>query len=160
MTKYEQLIENLKTINFEQAENMEDEINVIIHKLKFLSTDNFPNTIILDQNNSYTPLSDSIIAEKVKIAGGKLIDDLNQNPDCIIIIQQNENLYSEIINVLDNAKSTNAVSNDNIYIIQNINFNKEDNNYLIDTEILAEIQQPKYFVFGRDGIDWVKFNLQ
>lgn len=160
MTKYLEIITSLKEVDVSKSEFMEEEIDIMIHKLKFLSQDNLPKTIILDQDNNYLPVISSILEEKVKIAGGRSISDLNQNPDCMIIIQRNDNLYSQLPELIQNQhiSESSAFKNNNIFIIQKTNFNTSDQEYLQDTEILAEIIQPKYFVFGHQDIHWVKFD--
>lgn len=162
MTKYEELIQELKNIDLNKAEYMEEEIDIIIHKLKFLPSENLPKAIVLEQSNDFLPLQSSVVDEKIKIAGGKPLTDMMENPDSILIIQNDDSLYSHLPSILNSPAIANssAVSNNNIYIIQNANFNQTDEQYLKDTEILAEILQPKYFFFGHDGKDWVKFDIQ
>lgn len=161
MAKYEELIEELKSVNPEEAARLEEEIDIIIHKLKFLPVESFSNVILLNQQEGFEPYTSTAIAEKVKIAGGSLIDSLDSNPDKIIIIQQDESLYSTLPLLLNQPEiiHSKAFANNAIYIIHRSEFDKKDTDYLSDTEILAEILQPKYFFYGRDGIDWVKFEI-
>ncbi|MCA5005436.1 ABC transporter substrate-binding protein [Sphingobacterium bovistauri] len=161
MTKFQEIISNLQHINPSKAELLEEEIDIIQHKLKFLSKENLPKTLVLDQKSNFHSLESVVLAEKINTAGGVYIESLDGNPDCIIILQENENLYSQLSNVLDQEKikATNAYMSNNIYIIQFAAFNTLDEEYLKDTEILAEILQPKYFVYGHDGISWVKFEI-
>lgn len=162
MTKYQEIISSLQNADPAKAEYFEEEINIIIHKLKFLTADNFPKTIVLDQQQHFHPLTSSSLVEKVKIAGGRWITEWVDNPDCIIIVQSNESLYGQLADFLTNPNvtATNAYQLNNIYIIQNINFDENDSTYLRDTEVLAEILQPKYFIYGHDGSSWVKFDVQ
>lgn len=162
MTKYQEIISNLKLVDPAKAEYLEEEIDIIIHKLKFLTDDNFPKTVVLDQEHNFDPVESSVLAEKIKIAGGKYTANLEENPDCIIILQSNESLYGQLAEILNSnmLKASSAFQNNNIYIIQESYFNSTDENYLKDTEILAEILQHKYFVYGHDGTAWVKFEVQ
>ena len=162
MTKHQEIIAQLRFSNPPQAEFMEEEIDIMIHKLKFLSSDNFPKTLILNQANEYEALFDSVLQEKIQIAGGQLINDIALSPDCLIFIQTNDSLYSDLPQLInDNTLSqSGAIKNNNVYVIPSTNFNQLDENYLLETEILAEIQQPKYFFFGKEGEGWLKFNLQ
>jgi iron complex transport system substrate-binding protein len=161
MIKYEEIISRLKHSDSSKAEYLEEEIDIIIHKLKFLTEDSLPKAIILDQDQNFQPTDSEILAEKIKIAGGRYIDSLEQNPDCIVILQRAENLYGQLPELLDNTqlKNTSAFQNNNLFIIQDATFNQSDETYLQDTEILAEIFQPKYFVYGHDGAAWVKFDV-
>ncbi len=162
MTKYEEIIENIKRLDENRAEMMEEEIDIMIHKLKFLPTDSFPNVVILVQNNIFEPLYNPTLEEKIKIAGGTLIKSISQDPQVIIIIQQTEDLYQILPSYLTELKNqkTRAILENKVFIINKETFHKEDEQYLQDVEILAEIIQPKYFHFGHDGQEWVKFNLQ
>ena len=162
MTKYQEIISNLKQIDTAKAEYLEEEIDIIIHKLKFLTADNLPKTVVLDQEDNFSPLSSSVLAEKIKIAGGRYSSNLAEGADCIIILQSNESLYSHISDMLNNpiVTASSAYQQNNIYIIQENSFNTDDTVYLRDAEILAEILQPKYFVYGHDGSAWVKFDVK
>lgn len=162
MTKYEEIISRLKHIDTAQAEYLEEEIDIIIHKLKFLTEESLPKAIILDQGQDFQAMNSEIIAEKIKVAGGRYIDTLEQNPDCIVVLQRAENLYGQLPEILENTalKNTSAFQNNNLFIIQDTTFDQSDENYLKDTEILAEIFQPKYFVYGHEGSAWVKFEIQ
>ncbi len=162
MTKYQEIISTLQNIDAAKAEYLGEEIDIILHKLKFLTEDSFPKAIVLDQEQDFLPLESPILAEKIKIAGGRFITNLAENPDCILIIQRSENLYSQFPSLLNDiaVSNSNAFQNNNIFIIQDSNFNQLDENYLKDTEVLAEIFQPKYFVYGHDGSAWVKFEVQ
>ena len=161
MTRYQELINQLQAIDAEKAEFLQEEIDIMIHKLKFLSKDNFPKTIILDQSQSFQPLFNDLLAEKINIAGGILQADFTEGADIIIIKQAHEGLYSELPTLLsaETLQSINAIKQDKVFIIQNPQFNSSDDSYLADVEILAEIIQSKYFFYGRDGEDWVKFSI-
>lgn len=161
MTKYEELIANLRSFSPEKAEIMEEEIDVIIHKLKFLPADSFPNVAILDQKDNFAPIHHPVLAEKVKLAGGNLSANLAEDPQVIIVIQSNSDLYTVLPSYLADLKAqkTRALLENKVFIIQNNDFQNQDEEYVRDTEILAEIIQPKYFFFGHDGEDWVKFDF-
>lgn len=161
MTRYQELINQLQVQNAEQAEYLQEEVDIIIHKLKFLDRANFPKTLIIDQAQEFAPVYTDLLAEKVTLAGGKLMDNYEEGADVIIILQANEALYSELPEWLNREQLTSvqAIQQDKVYIIQNTSFNKADESYLADLEILAEIIQSKYFFYGRDGQDWVKFSI-
>ena len=127
-----------------------------------MTEESLPKAIILDQGQDFQAMNSEIIAEKIKVAGGRYIDTLEQNPDCIVVLQRAENLYGQLPEILENTalKNTSAFQNNNLFIIQDTTFDQSDENYLKDTEILAEIFQPKYFVYGHEGSAWVKFEIQ
>ena len=158
MTKYKEIIATLKQQDDILAEHWEEEIDTIIHKLKFLTPDAIPSVCIVDQNNFQAIYSEEL-QEKVKVAGGTLANNLHADVAVLIIIQRDESLYSIIPTFINLQAGSKAVANNNIYIIQTHQFNESEENYLQDVEILAEIIQPKYFIFGRNGSDWIKFDL-
>lgn len=161
MTKYEEIIAHLKDVNPAAAEIMEDEFDIIIHKLKFLPKDNFPIVTILGEENDFQPIYNSLLAEKISIAGGVLSNTLNDNPQVIIIMQQSDNLYTVLPPFLSNLKTQKirALIENKVFIIQHESLSDNDEKYTNDLEILSEILQPKYFVYGHDGEEWVKFDL-
>lgn len=161
MTKYEELIDALKQDRPQDAERLEEEIDIIIHKLKFLPVENFPNTVVLSQSSNFEVSGSTELAEKVKIAGGSLMGDNSINPDVIVIIQDDESLYSELPILLSQPhfQKSKAAATNRIYIVHDADFGMNDTQYLSDIEILAEILQPKYFFYGHEGEDWVKFDL-
>ena len=161
MTRYQELINQLEIHNAEHAEYLKEELDIIIHKLKFLDRANFPKTLIVDQEKRFSPVYTDILAEKIKIAGGQLVEDLSQGVDIILVLQQNDTLYSELPQWLHSEEliSTQAIKQDKVFILQQSSFNISDESYLADVEILAEIQQSKYFFYGRDGQDWAKFSI-
>lgn len=161
MTKYVEIINLFKTSNPLLAEQIEEEIDIIIHKLKFLPADSLPATLILDQNNDFAPIYTDLLAEKVKIAGGTLSNSIEDNPQVIIIIQASDDLYTILPDYIADLKSRKirAILENKIFILHGDNFSDLNEKYVRDTEILAEILQPKYFFYGRDGEDWVKFDL-
>lgn len=161
MTKYEDILANLKQIDIQQAEMMEEEIDIMIHKLKFLPQESFPKVIILDQKTDLKPIYSLVLAEKIKIAGGVLVNELVENPSFILILETGDNLYSLLPEFLSNInKETLAIKNNQIYLIQSTDFDQDDSTYLRDLEVIADIIQPKFFYFGRDGKDWYKFDYQ
>jgi len=161
MTKYEEIIGKLKSSNSTQAELMEEEIDIIIHKLKFLPADSLPTVAILDQKNNFDLLNTAVLAEKVKIAGGVLAANMDENPQVLLILQHTDELYQVLPTILTEFKNKKirALLENKVFIIQDNEFQDNDETYVQDVQILAEVIQPKYFVFGGDGKDWVKFDL-
>lgn len=159
MQYYERILASIQAVAPQDAELMEEEINIMIHKLKFLPTENFPTVTILRQDNSFTAFYSEDLHDKVKIAGGKLISE-QEDPQAIIILKSDDSLYSELPTLLEQAwlHETPAYRDNRLYIIENIDFG-EEHNFLKETEILAEILQPKYFYYGHEGDEWIKFDL-
>lgn len=161
MTKHEEIIAQLHTTHPSQAEVFQEEIDIIIHKLKFLPQDSFPTVAILDQSNDFQFMYSDILAEKVQLAGGVLAKDMQEDPQVIIVVQKSSELYTILPSYLAQLKNqkVRALLENKIHILQSESFADKDEQYLRDVEILAEIIQPKYFVYGREGEDWVKFDF-
>lgn len=159
---YERILENQKRTNTIKAEILEEEIDIILHKLKFIEQQQRPSVLVLDQKTNFKPQADEAIQNIIAIAGGKLLtSELDNEVDIILIQQSDDSLYSEVINILQNTafKDKNAIKANKIYIIQKENFGKDPEDFLADVEIAAETIQSKYFIFGRQGTDWVQFEL-
>ncbi|ERJ59543.1 hypothetical protein [Sphingobacterium paucimobilis] len=159
MTKYKEIIATLRRQDDALAEYWEEEIDTIIHKLKFLTADAIPSVCIVDQNNDFQSSYSPILQEKVKVAGGNLTNSLQDDIAIFIILQRDESLYGTMPDFLNRHAGSKAITNNHVYIVQTAQFDENENTYLQDVEILAEIIQPKYFIFGRNGSDWIKFDL-
>lgn len=160
MMYYEELLATLRSTDTQQAEIMEEEINIMIHKLKFLPTENFPTVTVLQQNTDYEAVFSESLEEKVRIAGGKLTTAPQEKPQVVIILKSDDSLYGTLPTLFEQDwfQHTAAYQNNRIFIVETFSF-ENDHEFLKDTEILAEILQPKYFYFGHEGNEWIKFDL-
>lgn len=158
-------------------EQANERLDIIRHKNKFIAEK--PKVACIEWlaplmvAGNWTP-------ELVEIAGGNAIlgvngkhspfvdfqDILNEDPDIIIIMPcgfsiprtlQEINLLLE----LSGWAELKAVKNNRIYIADgNQYFNRSGPRLTDSVEILAEIINPKQFVFGYEGVGWVKFGLK
>lgn len=159
---YNQLLHQLQIAEPEAAERLEEEVDILIHKLKFIAEEQRPTVLILDQSQQFAVSYTPSLADAVSIAGGTLVEQLTDNPSLIIVQQLDGSLYSALPELLltPALNRSDAVVNNKIFIIQNETFNQQNSDaFVIDLETLAEIIQPKYFVYGRNGITWVKFDI-
>lgn len=157
---YSAISNDLQKSNPEKFELLEEELNIIIHKLKFIAIENRPMVEIIDLS---TPATDpTYIEELSEIAGAQnnpLVKEA-ENTEILIFINDNPAFLGKLPELLNNQYSDyKAVKNNNVFIIQKADFAKNKENYLVDTEIFAEIIQSKYFVYGHEGQYWVKFDL-
>jgi len=161
MKYYEELLASLKLEDPEKAEFLEEEVNIMIHKLKFLLEESFPSVVILSQEDDFEPLFSESLHEKVILSGGRLLNDKHENPNVIVLLQHDESLYSSLPELLGQSWLTQSLAyqNNAIFIIEYPNFGRDLHTYLTETEILAEILQPKYFYFGHEGNGWTKFEV-
>lgn len=158
---YTTLLKNIQQTQPNLAEHLDEEINILIHKLKFIPEDQRPLVLILAQQTDFQPLFNERLVDSIAIAGGKLLTEKYDNPSLLFIIQENDRLYTEVPALLldEILRRTDAIQSNNVYIIQKRNFGMESTDFLHDIEICAEIVQPKYFIFGRKGKDWVQFDI-
>ena len=150
------------------AENLEERINIISHKLKFITEENKPNVLFLNDVSPAKTIYNEYLGNMVRTAGGRTHPNPGEdvwNPDKIIVVSNKP--VSQLLNELPKGLSapewsqTAAVSNGDVYIIHNGEFLRQPGAEIADdAEILAEILQPKYFVFGRDEDAWMKFEWQ
>lgn len=157
-------------------ERSDERLNIIRHKLKFI-TDR-PKVVCIEWlaplmiAGNWTP-------ELVQIAGGDPIlavngkhspfvefrEVVNENPDIIVIIPCGFPISRTLqeINLLfeeSEWKNLKAVKENRIYIADgNQYFNRSGPRLTDSIEILAEIINPKQFVFGYEGEGWIKFNV-
>lgn len=158
---YTTLFKNMLQSAPDQAEHLQEEVNIFIHKLKFISQDQRPAVLILAQQTGFEPLINEQIVESVAIAGGKLLTEKYENPSILILVQENNKLYTAVPELIQDEilSRTTAVESNHIFIIQKTDFGTNPHNFLHDTEICAEIIQPKYFIYGHKGTDWVQFDI-
>ena len=161
----------------ELLEISEERINLIRHKLKFISKK--PKVACIEW------LSPLMVAgnwtpEMVEIAGGtsvlaesgkhspfiKFEELLSADPEIIVLMPcgfsvqrtlQEINLVLELHGWLQ----LKAVQNNQIYIADgNQYFNRSGPRITDSIEILAEIIHPKQFIFGYESEGWIRFNVQ
>lgn len=164
----------------QQAENLieglEERINIIKHKLKFIET---KPTVACIEWLSPVMVAGNWTPGLVNIAGGQPViaeegkhspfidveQIITSNPDIIIVMPCGfsiERTLREINLLLDlpGWQDLNAVKNNRIYIADgNQYFNRSGPRIVDSIEILAEIIHPKQFVFGYEGEGWIRFNV-
>ncbi len=179
------IFNDIKTIasalNVHQAgENLLEELNervdIIRHKLKFI--ENKPTVACIEWLEPLM-LSGNWMPELVSIAGGNSIltepgkhspyvqwDEIRlSDPDVIIVMPCGfsiERTLKEIDLLLQLPGFTElkAVKNGRVYIADgNQYFNRPGPRIVDSIEILAEIINPKQFIFGNEGEGWIKFAL-
>ena len=167
---------NVLPVAVELLELSEERINIIRHKLKFI-TDK-PKVACMEW------LSPLMIAgnwtpEIVEIAGGIPVlttkgkhsayivfeDIIKEDPDVIVLMPCGFSIQRtlEEINLLlglSEWSNLKAVQNNKIYIADgNQYFNRSGPRITDSIEIMAEIINPKQFIFGYEGNGWIKFNV-
>jgi len=137
------------------TEEQQDRVDIIIHKLKFIEQK--PNVACII---SLKPLvfAGEENAKLISIAGGNAIMNL-QNPDVIIVMLADhtiENTMRQMDKLLEISgfNELPAVKNNHLYIADSSTGDEVDT-----LELLAEIINPKQFIFGYEGERWIKFGV-
>jgi iron complex transport system substrate-binding protein len=167
---------NLVETGNQLIEDLQERVDIIRHKLKFI--DNKPTVACIEWLEPMM-VSGNWVPELVSIAGGQSIlaeagkhspfiqwDDIRiQDPEIIIVMpcgfsiertMREINLLLELPGFAD----LRAIKNDRLYIADgNQYFNRPGPRIVDSIEILAEIINPKQFIFGYEGEGWVKFSL-
>lgn len=153
----------------------EERINLIRHKLKFITEK--PKVACIEWLSplmiagNWTPEIIEIaggfpvLAEKGKHSGYVNFEDVQkEDPDIIVLIPCGfsvERTLKEINLMLElpGWKELKAVQENRLYIADgNQYFNRSGPRITDSIEIMAEIINPKQFVFGYEGEGWIRFN--
>jgi iron complex transport system substrate-binding protein len=157
-------------------EYLNQRVDIIRHKLKF--NENKPTVACIEWLEPLM-ISGNWVPELVGIAGGMPVlteqgkhssyiqwDDLRlADPDIIVIMPCGFSIERtlremEILLVLPGFTELRAVKNNAVYIADgNQYFNRPGPRIVDSIEILAEIINPKQFIFGYEGAGWIKFSL-
>jgi iron complex transport system substrate-binding protein len=157
-------------------EELEERINIIRHKLKFI--EQIPSVICIEWLSplmlagNWTPGLCTIAGGRaVLVEEGKhspFIDFENiraENPDIIVIMPCGFSLGQTLKEIsllleLPGWPELAAVKNNRVYVTDgNQYFNRPGPRIVDSIEILAEIIHPKQFVFGYEGTGWIRFNV-
>jgi len=167
---------NVTQRGHEVIEELQERIDIIKHKLKFIDT---KPTVACIEWLEPMMVSGNWIPELVSIAGGTSIlatpgkhspyvqwdHVVATDPDIIVVMPCGfpiERTMKEIDILLQQPgfNSLKAVKNNRVYIADgNHYFNRPGPRIVDSIEILAEIINPKQFIFGYEGTGWIKFAL-
>ena len=144
----------------ELAEELQERIDLIKHKLKFVEQ---KPAVACIENLDTLALVDGSVAELISIAGGTSENQFN-DPEIIIVmpagysIPQTMQQMDKLLQ-LSGFNDLKAAKNNRVYIADG-NFDITDPDQLVTlTEVLGEIINPKQFIFGYEGEKWIKFGL-
>ncbi|RVU01519.1 cobalamin-binding protein [Mucilaginibacter limnophilus] len=156
------------------VEDLQERIDIIRHKLKFIET---KPTVACIEWLEPLMISGNWVPELVSLAGGEPVlavtgkhspyvnwdDIVAANPDIIVVMPCGfgiERTMREMGLLLQQTSFADlkAVKNNRLYIADgNQYFNRPGPRIVDSVEILAEIINPKQFIFGYEGNGWVKF---
>jgi len=148
--------------NKDLKETIEEEITIINHKLKFIVQEGRKSVLIINHTLAYDSSISPTIKDCITLCGGQPVDSITDNPEILLILADNPSAYGTLPEMLLDFPfaELSAVKNNQVYVVNNLNLeNEQEENLLASIEVLAEIIQPKYFIFGKNGTDWVQFDL-
>jgi len=157
-------------------EELEERRDLIKHKLKFV--ENKPKVACIEWIEPLM-IAGNWTPELIEIAGGIPVlatngkhspyinteDLINTNPDIIVVSVCGFSIERTLqeINLLLQIPGFNeleAVKNNRFYVADGNHYFNRSGPRVIDTiEILAEIINPKQFIYGYEGKGWVKFDF-
>ncbi len=146
----------------ELVEKIEDDTNILIHKLKFITAADRPKVWTLNQIQPVEVNHTAFLNESIQIAGGIPVTTAHE-ADKIILINSDETAFAAIPDLLNipGVAASKAVELDQVFVITKPHFAQVPGyDYLTELEALAEILQPKYFVYGHEGKHWLQFQLK
>ena len=158
------------------VENLLERVDIIRHKLKYIES---KPTVACIEWLAPMMVSGNWIPELVSIAGGTSIlaqagkhspyiqwqDIQSHDPDIIMVMPCGFSIERtmkemDLLLQLPGFNDLKAVKNNRLYIADgNQYFNRPGPRIVDSVEILAEIINPKQFVFGYEGEGWIKFAL-
>lgn len=158
------------------VEELQERVDIIKHKLKFIDA---KPTVACIEWLAPMMVSGNWIPQLVSIAGGIPVlaeagkhspyvdwDDIRlANPDIIVVMPCGfaiDRTMREISLLLQQPgfSELKAVKNNRLYIADgNQYFNRPGPRIVDSVEILAEIINPKQFIFGYEGEGWIKFSM-
>jgi len=149
--------------------DLEERINLVQHKLKFIGEDQKPSVLVLTSLVPTVIETNDYLKDVLKIVGSKMYHALNNegeqafNPDILLIISDRmESLFSEVgvLLSMEEWHNTNAIKKNRVYLVNGENnFGGYSSRIADDVEILAEIIYPQYLTFGGNGESWVQFEV-
>lgn len=157
-------------------DRMHERLDIIKHKLKFITQK--PTVACIEwieplmMAGNWTP-------EMVEIAGGKPVlsisgkhspvidwmDLVQADPEIIVVMPCGfsiERTLKEMDTLLQNPyfRDLQAVKNNKLFVADgNQYFNRSGPRIVDSVEILAEMINPKQFIFGYEGEGWIKFSV-
>jgi iron complex transport system substrate-binding protein len=157
-------------------ESLDERIDIIRHKLKFITD---KPTVACIEWMEPLMVAGNWVPEMVDIAGGQSVLAINgkhspfisweilkaEDPDIIIITPCGFDIERtlkemDVILSLPGFAELNAVKNNRLYIADgNQYFNRSGPRIVDSIEILAEIINPKQFIFGYEGNGWMRFSV-
>jgi len=137
----------------EQKEALQDRVEIILHKIKFM--DKVP-VIVLDTNNQVNGSLNALVVS----AGGVL---QTSPEDARVLIYEEEDMG--MLQMMGTVpvllqKEWPAVTYNRVYLFDDPKLEAEDPEQVVSAfEDIAEMLHPGFFVFGNEGRTWTAFGV-
>jgi len=152
----------------ELIENLEERINIVIHKLKFIPQEQKQEVLLVNRLVPFEYGGSAYTDILIRTAGGKpplTKPDGKIDAEVLIILARDKSLphlLGELPMVfeLPEWKDVPAVKNNQVFLVDGtLRLQHHYAQIADDIELLAEILYPQYFVFGENGESWIKFEM-
>ncbi|QQL48317.1 ABC transporter substrate-binding protein [Mucilaginibacter ginkgonis] len=154
-------------------EELQDRVDIVQHKLKFIERK--PSVAFINTLD-FTEHAGNSLLRLISAAGGMMVNTnlysgsaweslIETNPEIIVVAPQNntiEDTMKQMTSLLDQKGFSElaAVKNNRVYIADGNQYFYQPRARIVDSlEILAEIINPKQFIFGYEGQGWVRFDM-
>ena len=148
--------------------DIEERINIVKHKLKFIDESIKPSVLVLSEVIPPVFEINPYLARLIGMAGAKpfdaqLVEEKGFNPDVILLVSpEMEKKFGGLASLLmlDEWQHTNAVKKNRIFMIDGSNHLQGMGiNLVSDVELLGEILYPQYLTFSGKGESWLPFEM-
>ena len=148
--------------------DMEERINIVKHKLKFIDESVKPSVLVLSDVIPPVVETSRYLTYLLRMAGAKPYDaqvgeNSDFNPEVILLVSpQMEKMFGGLASLLmlEEWQQTNAVKNNRIFMVDGENnLQGMGINLASDVELLGEILYPQYLTFSGKGESWLPFEM-
>lgn len=152
--------------------SIQERLDIIEHKLKFVPDEDKPLVVFIQSLFPMVIKRDVRIGNLCHTAGDSFRNNYVENssgeliPDVILISADRpiEETLREVVPFFSAKRwrQTPAIRNNRIYLLDDVSKfgSRNEDEYVVAREILAEILYPQYFTFGYEGRGWVKFEWE
>lgn len=149
-------------------ESLEERINLVKHKLKFIGAEKRPKVLVLTSVIPPIYGTSDYFNHLVETAGGnpystEELAESDPMPDLILVLSKEfEKLFGTVGSLVTTQdwQQMPAVKNNRVFLINgNHHLRGMDLNVATDIELLGQLFFPEYLTFSEPGENWVQFEL-
>lgn len=161
MNTSELILPLFPNLSLSQKEELTEQIDIIEHKLKFITPEIRPHVCILSNNGQDFQSQDinDLFSLLIRTAGGIYTFD-SASADFLILTQDTTQWHYDFEVLSQTFSTSKAYANNKIFLAKQSLRDLSNYKHTLSTlETLAEIIQTKYFHYGREGTDWIKLDF-